>query len=115
MLRLITLALASVIGSSLPVVASSPIVTHTQVFAFAAGGSLRVHVSAGRMKIIKGSDPRHIVLRYTAKSADDGEDASGRVKPRFEVKGLQAEIDLTGPTNGSCNLDVEVEAPSPLT
>jgi hypothetical protein len=114
MLRVITLALATVIGSSLPVVASSPIVTHTQVFGFAAGGSLRVRVSAGRMKIIKGPDPRHIVLRYAAKSADDGEDAYGRVKQRFEVKGSQAEIDLTGPTNGSCNLDVEVELPSPV-
>jgi hypothetical protein len=114
MLRVITLAFATVIGSSLPVVASSPIVTHTQVFGFAAGGTLSVHVSAGDMKIVKGSDPRHMVLRYTAKSADDGEDASGRVKTRFEVNGLQAEIDLAGPTNGSCNLDVEVEVPSPL-
>jgi hypothetical protein len=55
-------------------------VTHTQVFGFVAGGSLRVYVSAGRMKIIKGFDPRRIVLRCTAKSADDGEDAYGRVK-----------------------------------
>lgn len=112
MLRVILLSLATVIGSSLPVVASSPIATHTQVFDFAAGGSLRVHVSAGDVKIIKGSDPRHIVLRYTAE--DDGEDASGRVKTRFEVNGSQAEIDLTGRTNGSCNLDVSIEVPSPV-
>ncbi len=114
MFRVITLTLATVIGSSLPVVAAIPVVTHTQHFDFAAGGRLRVHVSAGRMRIIKGSDPRHIVLRYTAKSADDGEDASRRVKTRFEVKGSQAKIDLTAPTNGSCNLDVEVEVPSPV-
>lgn len=114
MLRIITLAFVTVIASSLPVVASSPIVTHTQVFDFAPGGSLRVHVSDGRMKIIKGSDPRHIVLRYTAKRADDGADASGRVKTRFEVTGSQAEIDLTGRTNGSCNLDVSIEVPSPI-
>lgn len=114
MLRVITLALATVIGCSLPVVASSPIVTHAQVLGFAPDGSLRVHVSAGRVKIIKGSDPRHIVLRYTAKSADDGEDASSRVKTRFEMKGSQAEIDLTAPTNGGANLDVEIEVPSPV-
>lgn len=114
MLRVIALAFATVIGSILPIVASSPIITHTQVFDFATGGSLRIHVSAGEVKIIKGSDPRHIVLRYTAKSADDGEDASGRVKTQFDVKGSQAEIDLTGRTNGSCNLDVTVEVPSPL-
>lgn len=113
MLRIITLALATVIGFSLPVVASSPIVTHAQVFGFAAGGRLRVQVSAGRLKIIKGT-VRHIILRYSAKSADDGEDASGRVKTRFEVKGSQAEIDLIGPTNGTANLDVVVEVPSPV-
>jgi hypothetical protein len=114
MLRTITLGFIAVLGLSLPVAASSPVVTHTQTFSFAAGESLRVHVSAGDVKIIKGSDPRHIVLRYTAKSEDDGGDASGRVKTRFEAKGSEIEIDLTGPTNGSCNLDVEVEVPSPV-
>lgn len=112
MLHVIALALATVIGSSLPVATSSPIMNHTQVFDFSAGGSLRLHVSAGDVKIIKGSDPRHIVLRYTA--TDDGEDASSRVKTRFEVTGSQAEIDLTGRTNGSCNLDVSIEVPSPV-
>jgi hypothetical protein len=111
MLRAITLALATVIGSSLPVVASSTTETHTQVFDFAAGGSLRVYVRAGDLKIIKGSDPRHIVLRYAAKSADDGEGASGRVKTRFDVEGSQTEIDLEA-RNG-VNLDVEVQMPSP--
>jgi hypothetical protein len=111
MLRAITLALATVIGSSLPGVASSTTETHTQVFDFAAGGSLRVYVRAGDLKIIKGSDPRHIVLRYAAKSADDGETASGRVKTRFDVEGSQTEIDLEA-RNG-VNLDVEVQMPSP--
>jgi hypothetical protein len=114
MLRTITLAFTAVLGLSLSAAASSPVITHTQTFSFAAGESLRIRVSAGDVKIIKGSDAQRIVLRYTAKSEDDGGDASGRVKTRFEAKGSQVEIDLTGPTNGSCNLDVEVEVPSPI-
>lgn len=114
MLRTITLAFAVVLGLSLSTAASSPVVTHTQTFNFTAGGSLRIRVSDGRMKITKGSDPQHIVLRYSAKDDDDGTDAGSRVKTRFEVNGPQVEVDLTGRTNGSCNLDVEVEVPSPI-
>lgn len=115
MLRTNALAFIAVLGLGLPATASSPVITHTQTFSFAAGGSLRVHVSAGDVKIIKGSDPQHIVLRYTAKSNHDGGgDASGCVKTRFEATGSDVEIDLKGRTNGSCNLDVQVEVPSPV-
>jgi hypothetical protein len=114
MLRTITLAFTAVLGLGPPAAASSPVVTHTQTFDFAPGGMLRIQVSAGHVKIIRGSDPEHIVLRYTARSADDGGDASDRVKTRFEAKRSEVEIDLKGRTNGSCNLDVEVEVPSPI-
>jgi hypothetical protein len=114
MLRTIALAFTAILGFSLPAVAASPVVPHTQTFSFSAGDSLRVHVSAGDVKIVNGSDPRHIVLRYTAKSKNDGGDASGCVKTRFEAKGSEVEIVLKGRTNGSCDLDVEVEVPSPV-
>lgn len=113
-MRTIAFAFAVVLGLSLPTAASSSLVTHTQTFSFIPGGSLRIRVSDGRMKIMNGSDSKHIVLRYSAKDDDDGTDASGCVKRRFEVNGSQVEIDLTGRTNGSCNLDVEVEVPSPI-
>lgn len=114
MLRTIALAFTAVLGLALPAVASGPVVTHTQTFSFAPGGTLRIHVRAGDVKIIRGSDPQHIVLRYTAKNSDDGEDASGRLNTRFEVKGSQVEIDIKGRMNCSCNLNVEVEVPSPI-
>lgn len=114
MLRTTTLAFAAVLGLGLPAAAASPAVAHTQTLDFATGGSLRLHVSAGDVKITKGSDTRHIVLRYTAKSDDDGKDASGCVKTRFQAEGSQVEIDLKGRMNGSCNLDVELEVPSPI-
>lgn len=114
MLRTIALAFIAVFGLGLPAVASGPVVTHTQTFDFAPGGTLRIHVSAGDVKIIRGSDAQHVLLRYTAKSNDDGEDASSRVQTRFDVKGSQVEIDLKGRMNGSCNLDVVVEVPSPI-
>jgi hypothetical protein len=114
MLRTISFAFTAIFGLTLPAVAASPVVPHTQTFSFSAGDSLRVHVSAGDVKIIKGSDPQHIVLRYTAKSENDGTDASGCVQTRFEAKGSEVEIALKGRTNGSCNLDVEVAVPSPV-
>lgn len=114
MLRTIALAFTAVLGLGLPAAASGPAVAHTQSFDFAPGGTLRLHVRAGDVKIVKGSDPRHIVLRYTAKDSDNDEDASDQVKTRFEVKGSQVEIDLKARMNGSCNLDVQVEVPSPI-
>src|SRR5690348_3910701 len=99
MLRTIALAFTAVLGLGLTAAASGPVVTHTQTFSFAPGGTVRIYVRAGDVKIIRGSDPQHIVLRYTAKNSDDGEDASGRLNTRFEVKGSQVEIDIKGRMN----------------
>jgi hypothetical protein len=82
---------------------------HAEVKDFGSGGSLRIHVRACGLRIVKGSDPAHIRLSYTAKVHD--EDASERVHKRFDVHGSEAEIELSAPNR--VNLDAEIEVPSP--
>ena len=110
MLRTITLAATAILGLTLPAVASSPAVLHSQTFSFAAGANLQVRVHAGDVKIVKGSDSRHIVLHYSAER--HGNDAASRVRTRFEVEGGQTEIDLRAPSG--VNLTVEIDVPSPI-
>ncbi len=110
MTRNMGFALVAVVALSVLRAAADLPQIHTEVRDFAPGASLRIHFRAGDLRIVKGTDPRHIVLRYTAKS--HGEDAADRVRHRFEVNGSEAEIELKAPN--SVNLDVEVEVPSPV-
>jgi hypothetical protein len=83
--------------------------TKTQSLEFAPGGSLRIRLGTGDLRIVKGTDNRHINLRYVPKSKH--KDFASQVRLRFEVHGPEAEIEFKAPHGGE--IDTEVEVPSP--
>ncbi len=82
--------------------------TKTEVREFAPGGSLRIELRAGDVRIVKGTDAQHIHLRYTPRSKDW--DAAQRVRLRFDVHSSEAEIEFKAPQG--VDIDIEVEVPS---
>ncbi len=81
---------------------------------FSPGGSLRMALRVGDVRIIKGTDNQHIRLRYTPKSNDKDvadSDFARRVSLRFEVHGSEAEIKFEAPQGGT--IDAVLEVPSP--
>lgn len=81
--------------------------TRTEVREFAPGGSLRIALPVGDLHISKGTDPHHIVVRYTPDPHKP--DAAQRAHLRFEVQGAHAEIEFNAPRNVS--IDTEIEVP----
>ena len=89
--------------------ASDSAQTKTEEREFAPGGSLKVSLRAGDLKIVKGEDAQHIHLRYKLdpRSGDIDKD----VDVRFDVHGSEAEIQIKGPSRNG--VDAEIEIPSP--
>lgn len=77
---------------------------------FPAGGTLRVTMRAGDVRIVKGRDAQHIRLYYTVRSEKDEERAE-KAQVRFDVKGSDAEIAFSAPQH--VDFDAEIEVPSP--
>jgi hypothetical protein len=95
---------------SASVAASGLAQTHAEQQEFPAGGRVLIHVRAGDLRIMKGTDPHHIVLRYSAERHH--QDITGLVQHRFEVYGDEAEIQLKAPAN-NVDFNVEIEVPGP--
>jgi len=84
--------------------------SNTEVKEFPAGGRVFIHMRAGDLKVVKGADPKRIVLRYSA--TRHHQDISASVEHRFEVWGDEADIRLRAPTD-NVDFSVEVEVPNP--
>ena len=84
--------------------------THTQVFECPAGGSLWFGLRAGDVRITRGADPEHIVLRYTPDPKKPDEE--NKVQIRSYVRGSQVRLEVKAPV--SLSVDAEVQVPSPI-
>jgi hypothetical protein len=85
-------------------------VTHTQVFDCPPGGSLWFRLRGGDVHITRGTDPRHIVLRYTPDPRKPEEEKKVQISSRVQGSGIR--IEVKAPV--SLSIDAEIEVPSPL-
>jgi hypothetical protein len=106
-----TFALAILAAILLPG-ASDSLQTKTEEREFAPGGSLKISLRAGDLKIVKAEDPQHIHLRYKLdpRSGDIDKD----VHIRFDVHGSVAEIEIKGPSRHGVEAVVEIPSPTDL-
>ena len=100
------IGLAAGLAISVPALAA----THTQVVEYPTGGSLRFRLRGGDVHITRGTDPDHIVLRYTPDPKKPDEE--NKVQIRSYVRGSQVRLEVKAPV--SLSVDAEVEVPSPI-
>ena len=105
-MRLVGFIAAGLAISAIPTLGA----THTQVLECPAGGSLWFRLRGGDVHITRGTDPEHIVLRYTPDPKKPEEEK--KVQIRSYVHGSQLRVEIKAPI--SLSVDAEVEAPSPL-
>jgi hypothetical protein len=84
--------------------------THTQVLECASGGSLWFKLRGGDVHITRGTDPNHIVVRYTPDPKKPEEEK--KVQVRSRVRGSEVQVEIQAPM--SLSVDAEVEVPSPF-
>jgi hypothetical protein len=94
-----------------PAAAATQGETRTETRAFAPGGSLRLTMRAGDVRILKG-DTDQIRVRYTSESRHG--DFAGRVTLRFDVRGKDATLNFHMPSHGDVAVQVEVPAQTDL-
>jgi len=85
--------------------------TREQSWDFTAGGRVELHLSSGDLKVSPGDD-NHISVRYRMQS--DHADFISKVKTRFEVTPSNASLRVSGPHNGSIDVELKVPARSSL-
>ncbi len=105
-MRLTVFMAAGFAISAVPALAA----THTQVFQCPAGGSLWFRLRGGDVHITRGTDPEHIVLRYTPDPKKPDEEK--KVEIRSYVHGSQVRLEIKAPV--SLSVDAELEVPSPI-
>ena len=105
-MRLLGLIAAGLAMSAVPALGA----THTQMFERPAGGSLWFRLRGGDVHITRGTDPEHIVLRYTPDPRKPDEEK--QVQVRSYVRGSGLQIEIKAPM--SLSVDAEVEVPSPM-
>lgn len=105
-MRLTVFMAAGLAISAVPALAA----THTQVFQCPAGGSLWFRLRGGDVHITRGTDPEHIVLRYTPDPKKPDEEK--KVEIRSYVHGSQVRLEIKAPV--SLSVDAELEVPSPI-
>jgi hypothetical protein len=97
--------------AAMPAAAETQGETQTETRAFAPGGTLRLTMRAGDVRILKG-DTTQIRVRYTSESRRS--DFAERVTLRFDVRGKDATIDFHMPSHGDLAVEVEVPAQTDL-
>ncbi len=105
-MRAIVLTAVALVVSAIPSVAA----THTQVFECPQGCSLWFRLRGGDVRIKRGTDPQHIVVRYTPDPKKP--DQEKNVQVRSWVHGSQVRAEIKAPV--SLSVDAEVEVPSPI-
>src|SRR5438094_2832757 len=80
------------------------------MFECPAGSSLWFRLRGGDVRVKRGTDPEHIVLRYTPDPKKPEEE--NKVQVRSDVHGSQVRLEIKAPT--SLSVDAEVEVPSPI-
>lgn len=105
-MRLTALMAALLALPAIPALAA----THTQVFQCPAGGSLWFRIRGGDVHITRGTDPEHVVLRYTPDPKKPDEEKN--VEIRSYVHGSQVRLEVKAPV--SLSVDAEIEVPSPI-
>lgn len=105
-MRLTALMAALLALPAIPALAA----THTQVFQCRAGGSLWFRIRGGDVHITRGTDPEHVVLRYTPDPKKPDEEKN--VEIRSYVHGSQVRLEVKAPV--SLSVDAEIEVPSPI-
>ncbi len=105
-MRAIVLTAIALVVSAIPSVAA----THTQVFECPQGCSLWFRLRGGDLRIKRGTDPRHIIVRYTPDPKK--RDQEKNVQVRSRVHGSQVHVEIKAPV--SLSVDAEVEVPSPM-
>jgi hypothetical protein len=88
---------------------------HVETRDFAPGGKVRIQFRAGDLKIGRGADAQHIVLRYTAEKGGDHRDGSDRAKLQFETRATEATLQLNSPADVHLHALIEVPGAVDLT
>jgi hypothetical protein len=89
--------------------AAADIAPHVEKRDF-TGGTVRIVVRDGGLRIVHGADNQHVIVRYTASERDT--DASSRVMLNFTAQGSDVSIDLRAPR--SVRLETVIEVPNPV-
>lgn len=84
--------------------------THTQVFECEPGASLWFRLRGGDLRITRGTDPQHIVVRYTPDPKQPWKEK--RVQVRSRLHGSLVQVEIKAPM--SVSVETEVEVPSPI-
>ena len=85
--------------------------TKEQTWDFSAGGRIELHLSYGDLKVWPADD-NHISLRYTMQS--EHADFIPRVTTKFDVTASSAVLRISGPHDGSIDVELKVPARSNL-
>jgi hypothetical protein len=102
--------LLALLALTITQVPSGRAATHTQSIEVSPGASLVFRFRGGDVRIRRGTDPQHIIVRYTPDPKKPGEENKVQVQSR--VRGSQVQIEVKAPT--SLSVDAEVEVPSPI-
>lgn len=84
--------------------------THTQSIEVSLGASLVCKFRGGDLRIRRGTDTQHIIVRYTPDPKKPGEE--NKVQVRSSVHSSEVQIEVKAPD--SLSVDAEVEVPSPI-
>ena len=82
--------------------------SHTATQEFVSGGTLRVRMSVGDIRITRGTS-NQIHLNYTISSRSESRLKEARVN--FEVHGNEASLEFHAPTSANTQFEVELEVP----
>ena len=82
--------------------------SHSATQDFVSGGTLRVRMSVGDIRITRGSSTQ-IRLNYTIKSRSESRLKEAHVD--FEVHGNEANLEFHAPTSANTQFEVELEVP----
>ena len=84
--------------------------THTESVEVPPAASLIFRLRGGDVHIRQGTDPQHIIVRYTPDPKKPGEEK--KVQVWYSVHGSQVQIEVKAPD--SLSVDAEVEVPGPI-
>ncbi len=86
--------------------------THTQVVECPPGARLWFRLRGGDLRMTRGTDPQHIVVRYTPDPNKPEEEK--KVQVRARVHGSEVQVEIKAPVSLSVNTEVEVPSPISL-
>jgi hypothetical protein len=87
--------------------------THSEIHSVGALSSLHIQWKVGELRILKGSDPKNIHIRYTVRSKRESDLQKAKVEFGFRENTMTITADSS--YRGNTNIDADIEIPDPMT